>query len=261
MRNRCYRVFTMLVMFAVFLGHLSAGETDKKPIAITVAAAASLRYSFEDELIPMFQKMHPWITVEGTYDSSGKLQRQIENGLDAAVFMSAATKQMDELLEKKFIEPSSVVPLLENKIVLIRPAEAATEIASFPDALKAGMIALGDPDSVPAGQYAHEIFTSFAIWDAIAAKASFGTNVTEVLHWVAEGSADVGVVYATDAATTKKVAVICEAPEGSLKQKVVYPVGILTASANKNEAKLFIDFLASDESVAVFEKYGFAANK
>ena len=99
-----------------------AEETDgeeAEPVNLLIAAAASLEYSMEDELIPMFEEQNPGITVEGTYDSSGKLQTQIEEGLDADVFFSAATKQMDALAEEGLVEESSVKDLLENKIVLI----------------------------------------------------------------------------------------------------------------------------------------------
>jgi molybdate transport system substrate-binding protein len=88
-----------------------------------------------------------------------------------------------------------------------------------------------------------------------------GTNVTEVLNWVGEGSADAGVVYATDAAASKKVEIIAEAPAGSLAAPVIYPVGLVAASAHPDEAKLFIEFLASDEAMAIFKAYGFSPNR
>ncbi len=229
------------------------------PVSITIAAAASLEQSLVRECIPLFRERHPWITVEGVYDSSGRLQTQIENGLDADVFFSAAAKQMNALVDKGFIEPGSVVELLENRIVLIRSAASAPPVNSFADAAKAGAIAVGDPDSVPAGQYAREAFTALGVWDEVAARASFGTSVTEVLNWVAEGSADVGVVYATDAALADRVAVVSEAPEGSFTTKVIYPAGMLKASRHPEEAGLFLDFLASEPAMAVFRKYGFSA--
>ena len=235
------------------------GAENRTPATILIAAAASLEHSLVRELLPLFREQHPWIAVEGSYDSSGKLQTQIENGLDADVFLSAAARPMDALVAKGFIEQDSVVDLLENRIVLIRSASAAPGIDSFVDVPKAGAIAVGDPESVPAGQYAREAFTALGVWDAVAAKASFGTNATEVLHWVAEGSADVGVVYATDAASTDRVAVICEAPEGSLTTKVIYPAAMLKASRHPEEAGRFLDFLASEPALAVFRKYGFAA--
>lgn len=185
-----------------------------EPVTILVAAAASLEYSYKDKLIPMFTEKYPWITVEGTYDSSGKLQTQIEEGLEADVFMSAATKQMNALKDESLVDADSIVDLLENKIVLIAPAGSEPAAKSFETVTDAATIAVGDPESVPVGQYSKEAFTNLGNWDAVSAKASLGTNVTEVLNWVAEGSADVGVVYATDAATTDKVQVVAEAPGG-----------------------------------------------
>ncbi len=234
--------------------------TAKEPVTIMVAAAASLENTYVNELIPAFQAKYDWITVEGTYDSSGKLQTQIEEGLAADVFMSAATKQMNALVESALVDADSVVELLENKIVLIEPASTPSGIAGFENAADAAVIAIGDPESVPAGQYAQEIFTNLGIWDQVSAKASLGTNVTEVLSWVAEGSADIGVVYATDAASNDGVAVITEAPAQALTTKVIYPVGVVTNSANKEAAQLFVDFLKSDEAIAIFEAAGFTSN-
>ncbi|MGL5437884.1 MAG: molybdate ABC transporter substrate-binding protein [Lachnospiraceae bacterium] len=227
---------------------------------ILVAAAASLKYSYEEELIPMFEAANPGIKVEATFDSSGKLQTQIEEGLGADVFMSAANKQMTALQEQNMIDADSVVDLLENKIVLIVPEGMEAKVTGFEDITNADTIAVGDPESVPAGQYAKEALTSLGIWDEVEAKSTKGTNVTEVLNWVAEGSADAGIVYATDAATTDKVVVIAEAPEGSLEQKVIYPVGIVSESENKEAAQKFVEFLQTGEALAVFEKYGFSAN-
>jgi molybdate transport system substrate-binding protein len=235
-----------------------AVEETKQPVTIMVAAAASLRLSFENELIPRFQAKYPWITVEGSYASSGQLQTQIEQGLQADVFMSAAVTQMDNLIKGGHINAASVKPLLENKIVLIKPAGAATAVTEFGNITQAKVIALGDPASVPAGQYAREAFTSLGIWDAVSAKASFGSNVTEVANWVSQASAEVGVVYATDAAATKDVEIVAECPEGLLAKPVIYPLGIIAASAHPEEAKLFFDFLASPEGLDVFKANGFS---
>lgn len=237
----------------------TAAAADKET-TILVAAAASLKYSYEDELIPMFEAANPGIRVEGTYDSSGKLQTQIEEGMEADVFMSAAMKQMNALKDKNMMDADSIVELLENKIVLITSADSGEGIISFEDIVKGETIAVGDPESVPAGQYAKEALTTLGLWDQIEAKLSLGTNVTEVLNWVAEGSADAGIVYATDAATNGKVKVVAEAPEGSLSKKVIYPVGVVTASEKKDAARKFVDFLQTDEAIAVFETYGFTTN-
>ena len=229
---------------------------------ILVAAAASLKNAYEDKLIPMFEEANPGVTVKGTYDSSGKLQTQIEEGLEADVFMSAAKKQMTALDEEGMIASDTITDLLENKIVLIVPTGNEKKLEKFEDIENADSIALGDPASVPAGQYAQEALTNLGIWDKIQDKVSFGTNVTEVLNQVAAASADAGIVYATDAASmADQVEVVAEAPEGSLAKKVIYPVAVVKGTAHEEVAKEFVAFLQTDKAITVFEEYGFSSAK
>lgn len=227
---------------------------------ILVAAAASLKNAYEDKLIPMFEEANPGVTVKGTYDSSGKLQTQIKEGLEADVFMSAAKKQMTALDEEGMIASDTITDLLENKIVLIVPTGNEKKLEKFEDIENADSIALGDPASVPAGQYAQEALTNLGIWDKIQDKVSFGTNVTEVLNQVAAASADAGIVYATDAASmADQVEVVAEAPEGSLAKKVIYPVAVVKGTAHEKVAKEFVAFLQTDKAITVFEEYGFSS--
>ena len=208
----------------------------------------------------MFEEANPGVTVKGTYDSSGKLQTQIEEGLEADVFMSAAKKQMTALDEEGMIASDTITDLLENKIVLIVPTGNEKKLEKFEDIENADSIALGDPASVPAGQYAQEALTNLGIWDKIQDKVSFGTNVTEVLNQVAAASADAGIVYATDAASmADKVEVVAEAPEGSLSEKVIYPVAVVKGTAHEEVAKEFVAFLQTDKAITVFEEYGFSS--
>jgi len=250
----------LFILCLVFSFAGCSSNTAKKQSTITVAAAASLKNCMDDKLIPAFQAKYPNIKVQATYDSSGKLQTQIEQGAAVDVFFSAAMTQMNALTGKDLVTKDSVVQLLQNKIVLIVPTNSTKGITSFTDITKSDKIALGDPASVPAGQYAKEAYTKLNMWDKVSAKASLGTNVTEVLNWVAAGSADAGVVYATDAASNKNVKVVAEAPAGSVS-KVIYPVGIVKATKNGDAAKSFVEFLKSDEAMKIFESYGFSANK
>ena len=256
MRNR----FIMFLIVCLVFSLVGCSVNSVEKPTILVAAAASLKNCVDDEIIPMFEEKYPNIKVEVTYDSSGKLQTQIEEGADVDVFMSAAMKQMNALNEKGLIIEDSIIELFENKIVIIVPEGSDKEISSFKDILKVDKIAVGDPESVPAGQYAKETFESLKIWDQVSKKASLGTNVTEVLNWVAEGSADAGIVYSTDAASNDKVAIVAEAPDGSVS-KVIYPVGIVKSTKNKDLAKIFTEFLTTDDAIKVFETYGFKANK
>jgi len=266
MKKRVSLVLSILLFIVSLVGctknkaNESQNDSSQKETIITVAAAASLKNCMEDKLIPMFQEKYPNIKVQGTYDSSGKLQFQIQEGADIDVFMSAAIKQMKELNEKGLISENSIVELLENKVVLITPKENDKGIKTFEDIVKSDKIAIGDPASVPAGQYAKELFENLKLWEVVSSKASLGTNVTEVLTWVAEGSADAGVVYSTDAASNNKVEVVAEAKEGTVA-KVIYPIGIIKSTKNNDSAKAFTDFLQSDEVIKVFETYGFTSNK
>ena len=237
----------------------ASAKADGGETTILIAAAASLEKCFTGQLIPLFEEQNPGIKVEGTYDSSGKLQTQIEEGAEADIFFSAATKQMDALKEEGLMADDTITNLLVNKIVLIVPDGQEGNYKEFTDVTKADQIAIGDPESVPAGQYAKESLTNLGIWDEVEAKASLGTNVTEVLNWVSEGSAGAGIVYATDAAQkADQVKVVAEAPADSVKNPI-YPVGMVKASAHPEEAKAFIQFLKSEEAIKIFEENGFSA--
>lgn len=239
----------------------AAGENTEIEGTVMLAAAASLEKSFTEQLIPMFEAQYPNVKIEGTYDSSGKLQSQIEAGADVDIFFSAALKQMQALQEEGYIEADASIDLLENKIVLIVPKGSEEGYTSFEDIVNADMAAIGDPESVPAGQYGKEALENLGLWSEVENKLSLGTNVTEVLNWVAEQSADAGIVYATDAASIpEKVTVIAAAPEGSVS-KVIYPVAELKDTANKEAADAFMEFLQSADALKVFEEAGFTINQ
>ena len=229
---------------------------------VNLAAAASLKNAYDDKLIPMFEDKYPGVSVVSTYASSGDLQSQIENGMDADVFMSAATKQMDALADEGYIANDTNVEFLENKVVLIVPADSDANISSFDDLKDIdGNIAIGDPESVPAGQYAQEVLNNTGIWDDVESKLSLGTDVTAVLNQVAQGSAECGIVYATDAKSNDDVKVVCEAPEDALKTPVIYPVAVLEDSKDSQAANAFLEFLQSQEAKDVFVEYGFTIHE
>ena len=128
-----------LLMIVTLCG-CSSTQDQQEEVTLTLAAAASLENTFEDKLIPEFEKENPNIKVQGVYDSSGKLQIQIEQGLKADVFFSAATKQMDALVDEKYINKKDVVDLLENKLVLITGKQTTTEVKDFADIAKADLL-------------------------------------------------------------------------------------------------------------------------
>jgi molybdate transport system substrate-binding protein len=245
-----------------FLGGNSSSSSSNESGTVNLAAAASLKNVYDEKLIPMFEQKHPGLKVTPTYASSGDLQTQIENGLKADVFMSAANKQMNALINKSLVDNKTNVQFLENKVVLIVPKDSKANITSFEDLKNVnGTIAMGDPASVPAGQYGQEVLNNTGIWDSVQSKLSLGTDVTAVLNQVAQGSADCGIVYSTDAKSNDQVKVVCEAPDSALKTPVIYPVAMLKNSTNPDGAKEFLDFLQTKEAKDVFVDYGFTIHE
>jgi molybdate transport system substrate-binding protein len=224
---------------------------------LNVFAAASLTESLT-QVAELYKTAQPDVALTFNFDSSGTLQKQIESGAEADVFLSAAKKQMDALEAGGYLLDGSRQDLLNNKVVLIVPEGSTLGLKGFEDvagdAVK--LVALGNAD-VPVGQYAEDIFTTLGLWDQVSAKASLGANVKEVLSQVASGAVDCGVVYATDAATATGVTVVAEAPEGSHKP-VVYPCAVLKSTGNADAAQAFLDFLSTPDAVAAFEAVGFS---
>ena len=244
--------------------NVQAAEADVSG-ELYVFIAASLSNAME-EIQKDFNEEYPDVEILYNADSSGTLQTQIEEGSRCDVFFSAATKQMDALVEEKLAKEDSVVDLLENKVVLIKPKGGETKVTGFENITDAENIALAGED-VPVGQYAREIFNNLGIMDKVnEMEINEGKNVTDVLAAVSEGSNEVGVVYATDAASVAdKVEIIAEAPADALKTPVLYPVGLVEdKEASETEAAAadaFLEYLQTDEALKVFEEYGFTPYK
>lgn len=260
--NRIICVGLVAVISAALAGCVTVNinKTDNSAKGeLTILAAASLT-DVCDELKGIYEKENSNVMLTFSYASSGSLQTQIEEGAPADIFISAANKQMKALCDEGLMNNETVLNLLENKVVLIVPQGSAADISSYEDVVtdKVSLIGIGEIESVPAGQYAKEIFTSLGIWDEVEKKANYGTDVRAVLEWVESGEVDCGVVYATDALTSDKVRIVAYAPEGS-HDPVIYPAGVIKSTSNEQLAEDFIAYLQSEEAMTVFEKYGFSA--
>lgn len=252
-----------LIVFSAACGQTGT-EPDKtqeavkevKPITLTISAAASLKDAME-EIKTAYTKEKANVTIQYNFGSSGSLQQQIEQGAGVDVFVSAATKQMDALKDKGLILEDTRKDFLENKIVLVVP-EDSSNVADFKDLSTNNVkkVGLGEPKSVPVGQYAEEVLTKLNLLDLIKSKVVYGKDVKEVLTWVETGNADAGIVYETDAKVSDKVKVAAKAPEGSHKP-IYYPAAVIKASKNPDAAKDYINFLYSSKAKPIFEKYGF----
>lgn len=251
--GRILGLAALLILAALFASCSKAG----KKTELTVLAAASLTDVCAG-IKDLYQKENPNVELFFSFGGSGALQAQIEAGAPCDVFVSAAKKQMDALVQKNLMESGSVSKLLQNQVVLILPKASAQKISSFEELSSPSikLVAVGEPQSVPIGQYAKAVCESLGIWTSVSAKANFASDVRTALSWVEEEACDCGIVYATDAASSQKVRVAAAAPEGSCPP-VIYPVGVVAASGHKEAARAFADFLHSEKAAAVFKKAGF----
>ena len=267
MKKRVFAALMAGVMGTMMFGTTMVSAEAEAPAELKgevyAFIAASLNNAME-EIQKYFNETYPDVEILFNADSSGTLQTQIEEGARCDIFFSAATKQMDALVDEGLAQKDSVVDLLQNKVVLIKPKDGETKVTGFENITDAANLALAG-ESVPVGQYSREIFENLGIMDEVnQMEINEGKNVTDVLASVSEGSNEVGIVYATDAASVAdSVDIIAEAPEGSLETPVLYPVGLVEdKEASEDDtaaAEAFLEYLQSDEAIAVFEKYGFAS--
>jgi len=219
---------------------------------LLIGAAASLM-DVNQELAQIYEEANPHVRLIFTFASSGILQAQIEEGAPIDIFMSAALTQMHNLEEQGLIYGESR-NLLKNSIALIVPIDSQAPITSFENVT--GLIGLGDPESVPGGTRAMEVFSSLGIAEEVYEKAVLAPDIRTVLTWVEMGEVDAGVVFMTDAITSDQIRIV-EIADSALHAPSVNPVGIVEGSPNKAEAQKFIDFLFSEKAGEVFERHGF----
>ncbi|HEY8889483.1 MAG TPA: molybdate ABC transporter substrate-binding protein [Clostridium sp.] len=229
-----------------------------KTVTLTISAAASLTKAM-GEIKTLYKTEKPNVTINYNFAASGVLQKQIEQGADVDLFFSAGTKQMDALKAKSLLIDTTNVNLLGNTVVLVTKNDSTLGITGFKDLAtdKVKKVALGEPKTVPVGQYSEEILTTLGILDKVKTKVVYAKDVKEVLTWVESGNVDAGIVYATDAKTSQKVKVVEIAGKELYKTPVVYPAAVIKASKNAEDTKAFLKFLSSDKAKEVFVKYGF----
>jgi len=231
---------------------LSPGAT----VTLTVSVAASVQDAMKDIQVA-YAEVAPAVTITYNFGSSGSLAQQIAQGAPTDVFLSASEQWMTDLDTKGHILSGSRQDLLQNEIVLVVPQDKVT-IADFKDleTEAIGKVAIGEPDSVPAGQYAKEVLTSLTLFEGLQPKLVFGKDVRQVLSYVETGNVDAGLIYTTDAQGSDRVAVVAIAP-AETHAPIIYPVAVVQDSDEAAAAQAFVDFLSSDTAIAIFQGYGF----
>lgn len=238
----------------------SANDSQAK-VELTVSAAASLTDALND-IKKAYESQHTNIELSFNYGSSGALEQQIEQGAPADLFLSAAVKNMKALEDKQLIDASQETNLLNNELVVVAPTDSTSNIAKLDDLTQASVktVAIGIPESVPAGSYAKDALTNARLWDTLQPKTVQGKDVRQVLQYVETGNADAGFVYKTDALTSDKVKVAF-AVDPSTYTPIQYPIGIVKSTKHPEEAADFYQYLQSQEALDVFVKYGFSVPK
>jgi molybdate transport system substrate-binding protein len=194
--------------------------------------------------------------VHASFGSSATLARQIVHGADADVFLSADAQWADHLTKNGWVVQKQ--DFLGNRLVIVVPNDSKLRVSKLEDIVSATIthVAMGEPKSVPAGIYAKKALEKLGLWEQLRPKIAAADDVRNALTYVENGAAEVGIVYATDAAISTKVKVVAEIPE-SLTGPIRYSVILLKRENNSATAESFYTFLHSPESLRVFRSYGF----
>ncbi len=230
-----------------------------EPITLTVSAAVSLKDAFNE--IGYLYKQKTGIKVLFNFGASGALQKQIENGAPVDVFASAGEKQMDELAAAKAIDTGSRRDFARNLLLLIVPRESQLNISGFADLTGADVtrIAIGNPKTVPAGQYADQVLEKLRIKEVLQHKLIMAEDVRQVLDYVSRGETDAGLVYSTDASIAgENVRTVGPAPADT-HDPILYPIAIVSGAKEVDAANKFVHLVLSSEGQTILRKFGFAA--
>jgi molybdate transport system substrate-binding protein len=253
------RAVWKLIALALALNASLASGTGQR--TILVSAAISLKSAFE-EIGSLYEKQ-TGVRVEFNLGASGLLQKQIEEGAPVDVFASAGEKQMDELQARNLIIPETRRNLVQNTLLLIIPADSQLTVTSFSDLLKPGLerVAIGNPKTVPAGQYAEETLRYFKLWDKIQPRLVLAENVRQVLDYVVRGEVQAGIVYSSDVLTARgEVKLAATAPKESHKP-ILYPIAVVRGTPSRADAQRYIDLSLSRTGQDVLAKYGFVTQR
>ena len=222
---------------------------------LTISVAASLQDAIA-EVEAAYRQQHAAVEFRNNFGSSGTLAREIEEGAPVDVFVSAGVRPMNQIESEGMLLPDTRRNLLRNSLVLIAPRGSTLQGFDQLTDNRVRLIALGDPASVPAGQYGKQTLDAFHLYDKLRPKIVLGKDVRQVLTYIETGNADAGLVYATDAQLSDQVRVVAVAPEEA-HDPIVYPLAVIKGSHNIEAVRAFVGFLNSPAAHAIFERHGF----
>ena len=236
---------------------LAGGVAPSNREPARVGAAISLQNVLQE--IGAKYKEQTGREVSFTFGSSGQLMGQIKNGAPIDLFISAAHQHVDQLAKEKLIDEASRRVIATNTLVLIVPADAASAPAGFAQLAGSNVrrLAMGEPRTVPAGQYAQQVLDHLKLTDSLRQRLIYGTNVRQVLAYVERGEVNAGIVYGTDALISGDKVRIVAVAEADWHEPIEYPAAIIAGSRNASAAGDFLEFLSSPAAREVLKAHGF----
>ncbi len=251
------RVFQTLVYIISISLSLS---TTVRAADVTVSAAISLKEAFT-KIATRFEQDHPGDKIIFNFGSSGELAQQIQQGAPVDVFASAAFKQINILDKQDLLIKESIQPFTRNELVVI-VSQGQQKLTAFPDFIKLNKVALGNPKTVPVGQYAAEALTKAGVYQTLVDqnKLVYGENVRQVLTYVESGNVDAGIVYKTDALTSTQVTISFAIP-ASYSEPIIYPIAIVKDSKHIQLAQDFVNDVIGNSGQKVLQEQGFLSVK
>jgi molybdate transport system substrate-binding protein len=251
------RAGTALLIAIVVFSAENMDTSAKEKSEIIVSAAVSLKNAFE-ELGALYER-NTGVRVRLNLGASGLLQKQIEAGAPVDIFASAGGKQMDEIQAQGLILSETRRDLARNSLVLVLPLHSKISVRSFQELARpeVGRIAIGNPRTVPAGQYAQEALKTLNLWGKLEDRLILAENARQVLDYVVRGEVEAGIVYASDVSVASdRVAVAARAPQETYGP-IIYAIAVIRGTGDRAYAKRFIDLVLSDTGQAVLKKNGF----
>ncbi|WP_421380928.1 molybdate ABC transporter substrate-binding protein [Bacillus salacetis] len=244
------KILILLVGCILFLSACTGSDSER--IELTISAAASLKDSLE-EIKEQFEIEYPEVKLSYNFGSSGSLRKQIEQGAPIDIFLSASEKDYQTLADIGAV--SAGERLFSNSLVLVVSQDS--QAAGLNDLLESDLtLAIGTPETVPAGLYAKQALENMNLWEEAVLKMVFAKDVRHVLTLLDHGAADAGIVYESDTMAVQDIKVIHKF-EADTHSPILYWGGMVGESDQHEESKLFLDFLKGKNALKIFKGYGF----
>jgi molybdate transport system substrate-binding protein len=246
-------IVSAICLVIVLLTGVSVGAEE-----LVVSVAISMKEAVE-EIGRGFVQGRAGVTLRHNFGGSGELQKQIEAGAPVDVFIAAAQRQMDELQQKGLIVPATRRVFARNVLTVVKPIDSGLDLSKPADLLdtRVRRIVIGNPRTVPVGQYAEESLRTLGLWERLLPKLVLAENVRQALDYVSRGEVDAGFVYTTDAAVRATRVKEAFRPPDDTYRPVVYPAAVVKESRHPALARALVERLVSPEGRAVLARLGF----